>query len=113
MQSIGLKIVLLVLLAGNIFGFVMLQRDKKNMQRKYPRLTNSVIRTVHVIQIANVISIVGTWLFHSWAVWLGLSLAIIVLVLDVYIKLWYHTALVVVATAIVGSLIYINWSNFS
>lgn len=113
MESPGLKIVLLLLLIGNIFGFVMLQRDKQNMQRKYPRLTGSVMWTVHVIQIANIISIVGTWLFYSWAVWLGLSLAIIVLVLDVYIKLWYHTVVVVVTTAIAGSLIYIDWSNFS
>jgi hypothetical protein len=109
----GLKIMLLLLLLGNLFGFITLQRDKQNMQTKYPRLTNPVLRGIHVIQFANILAIIGTWQLGSWAVWLSLVLAVLVILLDVYIKLWYHIGVVIITSLITGYLIYINWALFN
>jgi hypothetical protein len=113
MEPLGLKIMLLLLLLGNIFGFVTLQRDRKNMQNKYPRMTDSILWGIHAIQIANILAIAGAWLLFSWAIWLGLALALIVILLDVYIKLWYHIAVVVATTTITGYLAYLEWALFN
>jgi hypothetical protein len=113
MEPLGLKIMLLLLLVGNIFGFITLQRDKQNMQTKYPRLTNPMLWVIHVIQAANVLAIIGTWQLGSWAVGLGLALALLVILLDVYIKLWYHIGVVIITSVITGYLIYLDWALFN
>lgn len=103
---------LLLLLVGNIFGFITLQRDKQNMQTKYPRLTNPVLWGIHLIQAANVLAIIGTWLLGSWGVWLGLVLAASVILLDVYLKLWYHIGVVIITSMITGYFICLDWALF-
>lgn len=112
MPSLGLTIMLLLLLVGNLFGLLTLQLKKEKVQAKNLLLTSSIINFLKGIQLLNIIAIAGVWFFHSWAVWLGLFLTILIVAVDIRLKIWYHVGLAILSSSITGYFIWMDWHLF-
>lgn len=60
--KIGLPLFILIislLVAGNVFGMVMVTREEKALRQKFPRLTTTALKLILIIQIANILSLIG------------------------------------------------------
>ena len=111
-RSAGLVVMLVLLLMGNIFGFYKISVSSSDLLSKYPKLDNNSLSALKIIQLCNIISLVGIWFFQKWGAGAAILLALLVIALDVYYQLWYHIFVVILGTGLLLFFVYKNWQYF-
>ncbi len=111
-RSVGLVVMLVLLLLGNIFAFYKISIAPSEFLSKYPKLDNSALFGLKIIQLCNIVCLIGIWYFQKWGVWAAILLTLLVVALDIYYQLWYHIFVVLLSTGILLFFVHKNWQYF-
>ena len=107
-----LVILLFFILLGNVFGFVKLMSNPQDFMTQYPRITPFMLDGLKLIQVLNVLSIVGMWMGKKWGVWLAIALSVAVLGADLYVPLYYHIVVVLISVGLTMWQVFKHWHLF-
>ena len=108
----GLAIMLILLFIGNIYGFITLTRKADEFLTRYHKMNSHNLLLLKIIQGLNIISIIGMWYYKTWAVLLAVVLALLVIVLDIYYKIFSHLLVVLISSSLAAWFIFNNWDLF-
>lgn len=111
-RPIELVLMLILLLAGNIFAFTKITTHPTDFLNLYPKLNPNSLTVLKIIQILNIITIIGIWYFQKWGVWAALTLALTVIILDIYFEFIYHVFVVIITVGLTMWFIIMNWQLF-
>ncbi len=109
----GLRIVLVLLAAGNLFGlwFGLTHRDE--VFQLFPRLNSAIWPVYLACPVAGLAGILAMFLWRRWGFWLMMGLGAVVLAIELYAMGWgIHVARIFVVTALLTVCVRPVWGRF-
>jgi hypothetical protein len=112
MKAYIFPLFLLLMLLGNCFALYKLFTDKEEYLLKFPFLTDAAFKIFRFLPLINIIALIGMWFFKSWAVYLALGCAVLIIAFDLYFHICYHLYAAVPSTLLLLFFIIRYWNHF-
>ena len=101
------SILLVLLLAGNIFAAYQLLTSGPEFLKRIPQLTPTGLNLLRFLPWLNLVSLAGIWFWKRWGVVSAIALGIVTIGFDIVFGIWYH--LVVAASSLILLCIGAAW----
>jgi uncharacterized membrane protein YqjE len=109
---LALRIFIVLLLIGSVFGLVNLTFFRDNFLFKYPNFDNPTLSLFSFLPLLSLPALIGLWFWQKWAVNLIAACSVLVIVADIYFNIWSHLYIAIPSSLILAFLVYKNWNNF-
>jgi hypothetical protein len=109
---LALRILIVLMLAGSIFGLTYLSFFRDEFLFTYPNFNNPTLSLFSFLPLLSLPALIGLWFWQKWAVNLVTVCTILVIVADIYFNIWIHLYVAVPSSLILAFLVYKNWSYF-
>jgi Ca2+/Na+ antiporter len=111
-RQLILRIVLALLIIGNIYGMYNFFAKGGEFLAKNPAINTTVFLWLKWLPLINIIAITGIFLQYKWAlVLLALCFAIVVII-DVKYEIWYHLLMILCFSLILFFLIRRDFEKY-
>ena len=109
----GLRIVLALLAAGNVFGLFFGLTQREALFAEFPRFDSALWPIYLSCPVAGLIAIAATWRLRTWGFWLLMALGGVVLGIELYVMGWgIHVSRIFVVTALLILCAKPLWGSF-
>ncbi|KAB2879140.1 hypothetical protein F9K33_10615 [bacterium] len=111
-RPFGLIVMLVLLFIGNIYGFITISSSADTFLSQYSKMNPTSLLLLRIIQVLNMIAIIGMWYLQQWGVWMALVLVGLVIILDIYYGIYYHIIVVLITSGLTAWFIIKSWNSF-
>ena len=99
-RKLGLSLIIMLLALSNIAGIFKLQINADILSEMYTFLSPDEIIWLSIIPVATMVSLAGIWFGKKPGLISAAFIFIVILILDIYYKVWPHVLLTTVGFAL-------------
>lgn len=101
-RPVVFPILLVLLLAGNIFAACQLLASGAEFLKRMPQLTPAGLAVLRFLPLLNIVSLGGIWFWKRWGIVSAFALGVVTIGFDVVFGIWYHLAVAASSVILLG-----------
>jgi hypothetical protein len=106
-----LTVIIILLLAGNIYGFYNLLARPAAFQQKL-HIPAAALQWLRWLPLLSMAGLAGLWLGQTWGVYVSAAAALAIIVTDVVFGVQYHLPIAIISTALLAAAVYVSRKYF-
>lgn len=112
MRPVIFSVFILLMATGNCLAAYKLFTAKQEFMEKFPKLTDPAYAIFRLLPFVNLVALAGLWFFQSWAAYLAVACALVVIAFDIYFSITYHLYVAIPSFVLLLLFIIKYWNHF-